>query len=473
MANRTEEDFLGKVEVPSGAYYGIFTVRASKNFQISNSKPSRDFIRMLALVKKSAAQANLECGNLGNSTGKAIVRACSEVADGKFDSEFILDAYTAGAGTPFNMNMNEVIANRAEELLGGKKGQYKKVHPNNTVNMSQSSNDVIPTAIRLMLLHQSKEVISEAEKLAREIQKKEKEFSKLVRAGRTHLMDAVPLTVADELSAFSSSLVSDAARISAASDCLRMLPIGGTALGSGINTHPNYRKTVVRRISENTGIPVKEGGNLFSLISQASDFLNYSSALRGLAATVHKLSNDLKLLSSGPNTMVGEYILPEVEPGSSIMPGKVNPSIPECAEMIANRVIANDQAVLLATLGGQLQLNVQTPLILQSLAESNLLLANGIRMLRIHCMAGLKLNREKIAKNLGASLISLTALAPYFGYEKMSELVKAAQKEKLSIRKVVLRQGLLSEKEYGRIMSPDKLTRPSLREKLTKKPKRT
>ncbi|MEM2138279.1 MAG: aspartate ammonia-lyase [Candidatus Anstonellaceae archaeon] len=466
MATRTEEDFIGKVQVPANAYYGIFTVRASGNFQISSHRPSRNFIRMLALVKKSAAEANVQTGALPTRIGGAIARAAAEAAEGKFDSQFILDSFTAGAGTPFNMNMNEVLANRAEELLGGRRGSYKLVHPNNHVNMSQSSNDAIPTAIRLALLYESQSVIAEAEKLAAEIEKKSRDCANVIKVGRTHLMDAVPLTVGDELSAFSSALRKDILHLQSSLDSLRELPIGGTALGSGINTHPDYRRLVVRRIAANTGIRVSESRNLFRAISQSSDFLAYSSSLRSLAAAIHKISNDFKLLSSGPNTAIGEYILPEVEPGSSIMPGKVNPSVPECAEMIAVRVIANDSAVLLATLGGQLQLNVQTPLILHSLSESNHLLANGCKMLREHCISGLKLNRQKIQQHLEASLISLTALAPYFGYAKMSSLVKKAQKEGKSIKQVVLEEKLLTEQQYDRLMSPQRLTRPSKKEKL-------
>ncbi len=487
---RIEEDFIGKVPVPSDAYFGIFTVRASGNFQVSPYRPSRTFIRMLALVKKSAAEANVATGSLPTRTGSAIARAAKEVADeffdgeagwhavqspgskasakaaSRFSSQFPLDSFTAGAGTPFNMNMNEVLANRAEELLGGKKGGYRLVHPNNHVNMSQSSNDVIPAAIRLNLLAQHPSVATGAEKLAREIERKAREFSSVVKAGRTHLMDAVPLTVGDELSAFSSALRTDISRLNAAADELRELPIGATALGSGINTHPNYKRLVVKRIAINTGIRVIEGKNLFRLTAQASDFANYSAALRSLALTMHKLSNDLKLLSSGPNTALGEYLLPEVEPGSSIMPGKVNPSVPECAEMIANRVLGNDFSVELATMGGQLQLNVQTPLILHCLSESQMLLANGCAMLRKDCISGLKINRERIKKNLDATLISLTALAPYFGYGKMSELVKKAQKEGKTVRQIVLEEKLLTERQYDLLMSERRLTRPSRKEKL-------
>ena len=472
---RIEEDFIGKVSVPSEAYFGIFTVRAGNNFRISSHRPSRTFIRQLALVKKSAAEANVATGSLKTRTGSAIARAAKEVAEefssapsskSRFSSQFPLDSFTAGAGTPFNMNMNEVLANRAEELLGGKKGSYKLVHPNNSVNMSQSSNDAIPTAIRLTLLSEHPQVVAEAEKLAREIDRKAREFSKVVKAGRTHLMDAVPLTVGDELSAFSSALRKDISRLNAAADELRELPIGATALGSGINTHPNYKRLVTKRIAINTGIRVVEGKNLFRLTAQASDFANYSAALRALALTMHKLSNDLKLLSSGPNTALGEYQLPEVEPGSSIMPGKVNPSVPECAEMIANRVLGNDRSVELATIGGQLQLNVQTPLILHCLSESQTLMANGCAMLRKDCIAGLKINREKIRKNLESTLISLTALAPYFGYAKMSELVKRAQKEGKGIKQVVLEEKLLTERQFDLLMSEKRLTRPSKKEKL-------
>ena len=489
--SRVEEDFIGKVSVPSEAYYGIFTVRAGSNFKISPHRPSRTFIRMLALVKKSAAEANVATGSIRTRAGSAIARAAKEVADelsdeedsplsgstgksryasakGKmrFSSQFPLDSFTAGAGTPFNMNMNEVLANRAEELLGGKKGSYKLVHPNNQVNMSQSSNDVIPTAIRLTLLSEHPSVVSEAEKLAREIDRKAREFSSVAKAGRTHLMDAVPLTVGDELSAFSSALRKDIVRLNAAADELRELPIGATALGSGINTHPAYKRLVVKRIAINTGIRVHEGKNLFRLVSQSSDFAAYSAALRSLALTMNKLSNDLKLLSSGPNTALGEYLLPEVEPGSSIMPGKVNPSVPECAEMISNRVLGNDRSVELATIGGQLQLNVQTPLILHCLTESQLLLANGCAMLRKDCISGLKINREKIRKNLESTLISLTALAPYFGYAKMSALVKRAQKEGKGIKQVVLEEKLLTERQFDLLMSEKRLTRPSKKEKL-------
>ncbi|MCX8197895.1 MAG: aspartate ammonia-lyase [Candidatus Micrarchaeota archaeon] len=466
MKARIEEDFIGKVEVPSEAYYGIFTVRASRNFQISGKRPPRQFIRMLALVKKSAAEANVATGSLPVKIGSALAKAASEVAEGKFDSQFILDAYTAGAGTPFNMNMNEVLANRAEEILGGKKGQYKLVHPNNHANMSQSSNDVIPAAIRLTLISLSAPLLHSAGELAAALDRKSRAFSKTIKVGRTHLMDAVPLTVGDELSAFSSALRLDAGRIEKAVESLRELNLGATAIGSGINTHPAYKRIVAKRVAHNTGIRVREGSNLFRLTSQASDFLEYSASLRGLAVTIHKLSNDLKLLSSGPNTAIGEYILPEVEPGSSIMPGKVNPSIPECAEMVSNRVFGNDQSVLMAAAGGQLQLNVQTPLILECLSESSVILANACGMLKAYCIDGLRVDKEKIRKHLDASLISITALAPYFGYPKMSQLVKRAQEEGKPIKQLVVSEKLLTEKQYDRLMSPSRLTRPSKKEKL-------
>ncbi|MCX8174958.1 MAG: aspartate ammonia-lyase [Candidatus Micrarchaeota archaeon] len=469
MGFRTEADFLGKVRVPSSAYYGIFTVRASSNFRLSQSKPDRNFIRMLALVKKSCAEANMATGELEAKAGRAIIQAASEVAAGKFDSQFILDSFTAGAGTPFNMNMNEVIANRANEILGAPLGSYRFVHPNNSANMSQSSNDVIPTAIRLTLLEESGELLEQAGRLADAIEAKARKFRSVIKAGRTHLMDAVPLTVGDELSAHFASIRQDMASIRFAAGLLRELPIGATALGSGINTHPDYRRIAVERIAANTRIRVRQGKNLFRLLSSANDFLAYSSAQRLLAVSILKLSNDLKLLSSGPATMVGEYLLPEVEPGSSIMPGKVNPSIPEAAEMVANRVLGNDQSVLLAAAGGQLQLNVQTPLILHCLSSSNRLLANCCRMLREKCIEGLRIDPARIQKNLDSSLIALTALAPYFGYAKMSEVVKKAQKDGLGIKEAVLREGLLSEAEYEELMSPRRLTRPAKRKRLAGK----
>jgi aspartate ammonia-lyase len=469
LETRVEEDFIGKVQVPADAYYGIFAVRASRNFKLSTSKPSRFFLKMLSLCKKSAAEANKQNGELDTKLADAICQAAQEVAEGKFDDQFILDSYTAGAGTPFNMNMNEVLANRANELLGSKKGSYSPIHPNNHVNMSQSSNDVIPAAIRLTLLFHSQAVLSEADKLAAAIEAKSSQFSSIVKAGRTHLMDAVPLTVGDELSAFSAAIRMDIKRITSSSETLCEFNLGATALGSGINTHPDYQRIVAEKVSANTGIKVKTSPNLFRITSQSSDFLQYSSALRLLAVSLHKLSNDLKLLSSGPNTAIGEYLLPEVEPGSSIMPGKVNPSVPECLEMIANKVIGNDASVLLAAAGGQLQLNVQTPLILQCLEESSTLIANGMKMMRADCIEGLRINEKKIAQNLDATLIALTALAPYFGYAKMSELVKTAQKEGIGVKETVLREKLLSEEDYDKLMSPKRLTRPAKKEKIGKK----
>ncbi|MEM4554567.1 MAG: aspartate ammonia-lyase [Candidatus Anstonellaceae archaeon] len=467
---RVEQDFLGQVQVPSKAYYGIFTVRAAENFKVSETKPSPLFIRMLAAVKKSCAQANMEVGQLEKNVGNAILQAAEEVISGMHDKEFILDSYTAGAGTPFNMNMNEVIANRAEEILGGKKGQYRLVHPNNHVNMSQSSNDVIPTAMRLVFLSQSKELIAQALGLRNAIIAKQKQFRRVIKAGRTHLMDAVPLSVGDELSAFAAALQQDIAQIRKACVLLGELPIGGTALGSGINTHPKYKRLAVFYIRKNTGLPVREGKNLFRLLSLPSDFLYYSCALSGLAVSIYKLSSDLKLLSSGPNTMVGEYLLPEVEPGSSIMPGKVNPSIPECAEMIAMRFLGLHYSVQLACMAGQLQLNVHTPLILKCISESNELLSACCKMLSEKCISGLRINQQKIRQHLDSSLITVTALSPYFGYSKLSQLVKRAQSEGKSIKQAVVEEGLLSEEEFEKIMAPHRLIRPSAPLQLKKKP---
>ncbi|MEM4348041.1 MAG: aspartate ammonia-lyase [Candidatus Anstonellaceae archaeon] len=467
---RLEQDFLGQVQVPSKAYYGIFTVRAAENFQISSSKPSKLFIRMLAAVKKSCAQANMDVGQLERKIGKAIVQASDEVIAGLHDKEFILDSYTAGAGTPFNMNMNEVIANRAEELLGGKRGQYQLVHPNNHVNMSQSSNDVIPTTLRLVFLSQSNELIEQAEYLCKTIASKQKQFNCVIKAGRTHLMDAVPISVGDELSAFVAAIKQDIGQIRKARLLLQELPIGGTALGTGINTHPNYKRLAVLYIRKNTKLPVRQGKNLFRLLSLPSDFLYYSCALSSLAVSIYKLSSDLKLLSSGPNTMVGEYILPEVEPGSSIMPGKVNPSIPECAEMIAMRVLGLHHSVQLACMAGQLQLNVHTPLILKCISEQNELMTACCRMLSDKCIRGLKLNHHKIKQHLEASLITITALSPYFGYSKLSDLVKKAQSEGKSIKEAIVEEGLLSEEEFDKIMAPHRLIHPSAPFKLKKKP---
>lgn len=457
---RLERDFLGEVQVPTDAYYGVFTVRAMRNFQLSGIRARPVFIKSLGIVKKSAAEANRELGLLDAKKADAIIAAADEVIAGKLDSQFPLDAYQAGAGTPFNMNANEVIANRAIELLGGNRGDYAVVNPNNDVNMAQSSNDVIPTAIRVACVLEGKKMVGELEELADAIRKKGGEFANIVKTGRTHLQDAVPITFGQEFGAWANAVDADLPALLASIERLRSLGIGGTAIGTGINTHPEFRGLVVQKIAKNANEKFVAGKDPVELTNNMNAFLEFSSAMRGCAATMFRIANDLKLLSSGPKTAIGELYLPEVEPGSSIMPGKVNPSIPEAAEMAAIQVIANDTAVMLACKGGQLQLNTNTPLIAQNLLFSIELLANTARMFRELCITGIRADESRAGELLRSGLILATALNPRLGYQKMSELVKEALARKITIYDIILEKKLLSKEELDELLSPEKLARP-------------
>lgn len=457
---RLERDFLGEVQVPADAYYGVFTVRAMRNFQLTGIRARPVFIKSLGIVKKSAAEANRELGLLDAKKADVIIAAADEVIAGKLDSQFPLDAYQAGAGTPFNMNANEVIANRAIELLGGNRGDYSLINPNNDVNMAQSSNDVIPTAIRVACVLEGKKMVGELEELAEGIRKKGGEFANIVKTGRTHLQDAVPITFGQEFGAWANAVEADLPALLASIGRLRSLGIGGTAIGTGINTHPEFRGLVVQKIAENANEKFVAGKDPVELTNNMNAFLEFSSAMRGCAATMFRIANDLKLLSSGPKTAIGELYLPEVEPGSSIMPGKVNPSIPEAAEMAAIQVIANDTAVMLACKGGQLQLNTNTPLIAQNLLFSMELLTNTAKMFRELCITGIRADESRAGELLRSGLILATALNPRFGYQKMSGLVKEALARKITIYDIMLEKKLLSKEELDELLSPEKLARP-------------
>ncbi|MEM4389535.1 MAG: aspartate ammonia-lyase [Candidatus Micrarchaeia archaeon] len=470
MAFRTERDFLGSVRVPAEAYYGSFTARALANFQISGRRAPALFIRSLALIKRAAAEANMQLGLLDRKVGKAIVRACGEVAAGRFADQFPLDVFQAGAGTPFNMNVNEVIANRANELLGAPKGSYRFVHPNNHVNMSQSSNDVIPTAIRLAALLSLPSLLSELAALERSFRRKAAAFGNIVKVGRTHLQDAVPITLGQEFGAWADSLKADRRAIANASMELRVLGIGGTAVGTGITTHPRFRTLVIKHLSALTRLPLRPGRPI-QLTQDMGAFARFSASLRALSLSLVRISNNLELLSMGPKAGIGELHLPDVEPGSSIMPGKVNPSIPECVEMVAFRVLANDYAVALCTQAGQLELNVNTPLIALSLLESIELLTNTCRMFRARCVENIRADVARCRELLESSLIVATALNPYLGYPVMSALVRESLRSGKTLRQTILSHNLLSEAELSRILSPASLVRPvkidlELREKI-------
>ncbi len=459
---RVERDFLGEVQVPRDAYYGAFTVRASKNFQISGTRAPKIFIRSLATLKKACALANVELSTLDSKIGDAVARAADEVAAGKFDDQFPLDVYQAGAGTPYNMNMNEVLANRALELLGYERGRYDVVNPNNHPNASQSSNDAIPTAARISVLYSVNDLVPSLEKLERALRGKANEFSHIVKVGRTHYQDAVPITLGQEFEAYANKVEGAKKYLLEAADHLRDLGIGGTAIGTGINTHPRFSEATVRHLNELTSLELRAAEDKIEKTQNFDDFVAVSNALRVLAIDLLKISNDLKLMNSGPNTGLAEIVLPEVEPGSSIMPGKVNPSVPECLDMVCFQIMGRDETVKLGAAGGVLELNVYAPIIMWDLVDSLQILRNALEMLSDRCVSGIAANEGKIREYAERSLIVGTALNPVFGYSRVAGWVLEAQRTGKTLKQVILEEKAIGEEELDRLLDPKRLTEPNL-----------
>ncbi len=466
MATRIEEDFIGKVNVPDNAYYGSFTVRAAQNFDLSGIKIMRELTYSVAIIKKCAALTNLELGKLDERVAKAIVKASDELLAGKFDNEFILDAFQAGAGTPLHMNVNEVIANRANELLGGKKGEYKPVHPNNHVNMSQSSNDVVPTAIRLSALSLSVSLKKQANSFIKTLNKRAQEYKNVLKIGRTHLQDAVPMTYGQTFFSYANALSKDLSEIDNALKRISELGIGGTATGSGITAHPKFREILIRYLKKETGFDVYPVDDPIETTQNMNAFVVLSSALRSYSITMNRIANDLRLLASGPKGGISEIILSEVEPGSSIMPGKVNPSIPEAVNMVCIQVIANDQAVSMGAQSGQLELNFCTPLIAHNLLGAEKLLTNCSKMFE-GCIATLQVDIEKTKENFEKSFGYATAFNPYLGYSRVSKLVGEAYKNKVSLRQLIIDKGILAQSDVDKIIQS--ATGPAVTEESIKK----
>ncbi|MFA6328380.1 MAG: lyase family protein [Candidatus Micrarchaeia archaeon] len=461
MGKRIEKDAIGSVEVPEGAYYGSFTSRAAGNFPFAKSRGASELYRSYAIVKLASARANCKSGVLAAKKAGAIEKAANELLAGKFDSQLPLGFYQAGAGTPFNMNVNEVLANRANEILGGGLGSYEHVHPNNDVNMGQSSNDVTPAAIRITLLRLSPSLEAEIENLCRTLDAKAAKYKGKIKVGRTHLQDAVPIGIDQEILAWSGALGEDLGQIREAKKLLCAMPLGGTALGTGIASHPQFAENVAGELSSITGERITSGKNKPMLISSMNHFLAYSSALRSAAVTLVKISCDLKLLVSGPRAGIAEVQMPEVEPGSSIMPGKINPSMPEALEIIALDAISSDSAVLHACLGGQMQLNVLTPLIAKNTIEPVLDLAGAIAMFDKYCAKGLEYDLAASQRQVDASYIFATALNPYLGYQAVAGLVKESLQTGKSVRDVALLHKLMEKKDIDAILSPGRLTSPA------------
>ncbi|NJD77001.1 MAG: aspartate ammonia-lyase [Candidatus Methanoperedens sp.] len=462
--NRREKDSLGEIEVPEAALYGAFTTRAYGNFRISGIRAKTEFITSIAIIKKAAALANMKVGSLDRKIGDAIVEAADEVIRGRYRDQFILDVFQAGAGTPFNMNTNEVIANVAIKKLGGKPGDYHIVHPNNHVNMAQSSNDVIPTAIRVSVLLTLPALIKELEGIILTFQGKAKEYNGIIKTGRTHLEDAVPIRFGQVFDGYAYSLKRCIDRIESSEKGMLELGIGGTAIGTGINTHPDFKKNVISELREITGREFFLG-NSVALSWSMAGFVEISNAFRMLAIELNKISNDLRLLNSGPKAGISEIMLPEVEPGSSIMPGKINPSIPEAVNMVCFQVMGNDHAVAIASEAGQLELNVMTPLIAFDLLWSIELLTNTIRMLREKCVSGIIVDEKRCKELLEESHALATVLNPYIGYENVAGLVKTALSENKPLKQVLIEKDIIPEKYLNAILDPAKMTEPGVIDK--------
>lgn len=467
---RIEKDSLGEVRVPAQALYGVQTQRAVENFAITHLRPWRAFIWSVAIIKRAAAEVNSDLGLFherevaghkfpAKDLVAAIVTAAQEVMDKKWDAEFVVDPFQAGAGTSHNMNANEVIANRATRLLGGELGAYY-VHPNDHVNMAQSTNDVIPTAIRLGALWRLEELLTAVENLHLALAGKAEEFDDVVKSGRTHLQDAVPVRLGQEFGAYARAVARDAERISRAADGLRRLGIGGTAVGSGLNAHPEYHKRMVKRLSELSGLKLHESDNLFESMQSLADVADFSGSLRTLALTLIRIANDFRLLASGPSTGLDEIRLPAVQPGSSIMPGKVNPVMAEMLDQAMFHVIGCDTTIALAVQAGQLELNVMMPIVAHNLFEEMQVLIGSVNAFTRLAVAGVSANRAKAEAWLARNAIVVTALNPLIGYSQGAALVKEALARDAAIRDVALekaRAGTLKHRDEDRPVTPDEI----------------
>ncbi len=456
---RLEQDALGTKRVPVDAYAGIFYSRAKENFSLSTRTFPREFFHNLAIIKRVSAEEHVKLKQLDEDVGKAIARATREIEKGTFDKWFDVDVYEAGAGTPLNMTMNEVIANRALELLHERKGKYARIHPNNHVNMGQSTNDVIPTALRVTTLLFSHELENELEKTIRETLKLSKRYSTLAKTGRTHVQAAVPVTFGQELSVYAQSLRERLETIREARNHLLTIPLGGTAVGTGITTTPHYARAVVQRLTRETRLPLREAPTKMLLTSHMTDFQHYSNALSELASDLQIWMNDWVLLGSDPYAGLGEIHLPEVEPGSSIMPGKINPSILEALKMITLQVQGNHETIRLSCESTQLELNVMTPVMGSNLFESIRLLTRGIGMFREKCLVHVRAT-PRMSELLQKSTSVATALNPYMGYDVVAFLVKKSLATHTLFSQLVINEGLLLPPEANVLLQPDYLTKP-------------
>jgi aspartate ammonia-lyase len=460
MSTRTEKDSLGTKEIPADVYYGIQTARAVENFPISGLRAHPTMIRAIAMVKEAAALANRELGLVDEKTANAIIEAAKEVQRGKWDQEFVVDVFQAGAGVSFHMNSNEVIANRAAELLGGARGEYKHVHPNDHVNYGQSTNDVFPTAMRLSALLELDKLYPVLDGFIAALDDKGKEFHHVLKSGRTHMMDAVPMRLGQEFHAYAAAIKRARQTIQQQSELLREIGLGGSAVGTGINTHPDYREKAITNLSRISAQELRAVGDMRYAMQSNLAMSSVSSALRNLALEVIRIANDLRLLSSGPNTGLAEINLPALQPGSSIMPGKINPVMAELAAMVSFQVVGYDTAVALAVQAGQLELNVMMPTMAYSVLTSVTIMTNMLRQFTEFCIKGITVNQQRTDFYVQSTVSLATALNPYIGYAKAAEIAKESVRTGKSIIEIARSRGELTEEQIKEILDPARMTEP-------------
>lgn len=459
---RLEKDLLGEREVSEEVYYGIHTLRAMENFPLSGYRVSTILIKAIALIKKAAAEVNAELGYLPKEQAQAIVTAATEVMEGTWQDQFVVDALQGGAGTSTNMNVNEVLANRAIELLGGKRGEYNLVHPLNHVNMHQSTNDVYPTALRIAAIWLLKPLSDGCAMLQEVLQKKEAEFAGVIKVGRTEMQDAVPIMLGQEFSAYAGAIARDRWRLYKVEERLRQAALGGTAIGTGLNADKKYIFMVNDRVRQQAGIGLARAENMIDVIQNADVFVEVSGLLKALAVNLGKISHDLRLMSSGPRAGLGEIRLPERQAGSSIMPGKVNPIIPEAVNQVVFHVMASDMAIAMAAQSGQLELNAFMPLIAHHLLESLTILTNAVKILTELCMEGITANVDRCSALLQISQVSVTALVPHIGYDLASEVARCAMEQNITVREAARQLAVLPEDKIDAALDPRAMTRPGI-----------
>ena len=450
---RKEKDSMGKILVPDDAYYGAQTQRAVENFQISERRIPRTLIKSLGIIKKSAAITNYKLKKINFKTKNAIVKSCDEIISGKHDNQFVVDIFQTGSGTSTNMNSNEVISNRSNEILGHKIGEKFPVHPNDHVNLGQSSNDTFPTSINIAIcLDLNEKLYPELIALSKSLRKKVSEFKNIIKIGRTHLQDATPITLGQEFSGYLNMVENSIDRIKDSEKYVRSLPQGGTAVGTGINTHPQFGKLISQELSKHTGIKFKEAKNHFEAQATQDSVLQVSGSIRGLAVSLSKIANDIRLLGSGPRAGIGELNIPSVQPGSSIMPGKVNPVICESLIQVSAQVIANDHAVSLGAQGSFFELNVMMPMIASNILESIEIISNGIKMFNRKLIIDLEANKNVCSGYIEGSLAMCTSLVPVIGYDKSAEIAYKAFKQNKTVREIVLEENILEKKVVDKLL---------------------